>query len=172
MLFVSSKLTLTSFYSKRPYPKVSTWNTHETCIFEKKIAKMNYLPTLFFSDCYRKPNFSRPSDWIEIKSNQILPHCCLYLYIALTYSDSLFFCALTCLPMAVSEKKNRSSDFNPLTLRAAKIGLTILKIFNLQKHFLKKYLKEKCWLEAKQQLLVKYLFNFRFIPKLFPKVQE
>ena len=61
---------------------------------------------------------------------------------------------------------------NPLALRAAKIGLTILKIINLQKHFLKKYLKEKCWLEAKQQLLLKYLLNFRFIPKLFSKVQE
>ena len=36
-----------------------------------------------------------------------------------------------------------------LTLRAAKSGLTILEILNLQKKSLKRYLKEKCWSEAK-----------------------
>ena len=48
----------------------------------------------------------------------------------------------------------------------------ILEIVNLQKHILKKHLKEKCWLEAKQQLSFKYFVNNYFIPKLFSKVWE
>ena len=35
-------------------------------------------------------------------------------------------------------------QLNSLALRAAKTGLTILEISNLQKHILKKHLKEKC----------------------------
>ena len=35
-------------------------------------------------------------------------------------------------------------SINPFTLRAAKTGLTIWEIFHLQKHFLKKLLKDKC----------------------------
>ena len=60
--------------------------------------------------------------------------------------------------------------FNPITLRAAKTGLTIfVKLFEW-KAFLGKYLMEKCWPEVKQQLSFKYFLNFRFIPKLFSKV--
>ena len=58
----------------------------------------------------------------------------------------------------------------PLTLKAAKTGLTILEILNLRKHFLKKHLKEKCWSGAEQQLSFKYFVHFCFIPELFSKV--
>ena len=37
-----------------------------------------------------------------------------------------------------------TEDLISLTLRAAKTDRTILEIFNLPKHFQKKYLKEKC----------------------------
>ena len=52
-----------------------------------------------------------------------------------------------------------------LTLRAAERGLTIWEIFYLLSIFLKTYLKEKCLLEARQQLAFKYFVNFRFIHK-------
>ena len=42
----------------------------------------------------------------------------------------------------------------------------------LIKAFSWKYLKEKCWSEAKNQLSFKYFVNFRLIRKLFSKVWE
>ena len=45
---------------------------------------------------------------------------------------------------------------NPLALRAAKTGLTILLIFSSQKRVLLKYLKEKCLSVYCQQLSFKY----------------
>ena len=66
--------------------------------------------------------------------------------------------------------QNREVKLNSLALRAAKTGLTILEISNLQKHILKENLKEKCWLEAKLQLSFKYFVNFRSVLKLFSKV--
>ena len=61
---------------------------------------------------------------------------------------------------------------NPLALRGAKTGLTILLIFFSQKRFYQKYLKEKCLSEYKQQLSFKYFMNFHFFDKLFSKVWE
>ena len=60
--------------------------------------------------------------------------------------------------------------FNPLALRAAKTGLTILLIFSSQKRFSQKYLKEKCLSEYYQQLSFKYFVRISFILKLFSKV--
>ena len=68
-LFVSCNPTLTSFYSKKTYSKVfsalATPNQRKTCIkhtFLTKIIikKKNFtdLPTLFFSDRYRKQAIS------------------------------------------------------------------------------------------------------------------
>ena len=59
---------------------------------------------------------------------------------------------------------------NPLALRAAKTGLTILLIFSSQKQFYQKYLKEKCLSEYSQQLSFKYFVRICFILKLFSKV--
>ena len=42
----------------------------------------------------------------------------------------------------------------------------------LTKVFFEKYLKEKCYSEAKQQIALKYFVNFCFILKLFSKVRE
>ena len=59
---------------------------------------------------------------------------------------------------------------NPLALRAAKTGLTILLIFSSQKRFYQKYLKEKCLSEYYQQLSFKYFVRICFIFKLSSKV--
>ena len=59
---------------------------------------------------------------------------------------------------------------NPLALRVAKTGLTILLIFSSQKRFYQKYLKEKCLSEYYQQLPFKYFVRICFISKLFSKV--
>ena len=56
---------------------------------------------------------------------------------------------------------------NPLALRAAKTGLTILLIFPSQKRFYQKYSKEKCLSEYYQQLSFKYFVRVCFISKLF-----
>ena len=58
---------------------------------------------------------------------------------------------------------------NPLTLRAAKRGLTILEIFHLQTHFLENIWRRS---QAKQELSFKYFVNFCFIQKIFSKVSE
>ena len=59
---------------------------------------------------------------------------------------------------------------NPLALRAAKTGLTILLIFSSQKRFYQKYLKEKCLSEYYQPLSFKYFVSICFISKLFSEV--
>ena len=64
----------------------------------------------------------------------------------------------------------RAECVNPLALRAAKTGLTILFIFSSQKRFYQKYLKEKCLSEYYQQLSFKYFVRICFISKLFSKV--
>ena len=60
-------------------------------------------------------------------------------------------------------------EFNPLALRAAKTGLTILLIFSSQKRFYQKYLKEKCLSEYYQQLSFKYFVRICFISKFIFK---
>ena len=65
---------------------------------------------------------------------------------------------------------SRKDHVNPLALRAAKTGLTILLVFFLQKHFYQKYLMEKCLSEYYQQLSFKYFVRICFIFKLFSKV--
>ena len=62
-----------------------------------------------------------------------------------------------------------SHAFNPLALKAAKTGLTILLIFSSQKRFYQNYLKEKRLSEYFQQLSFKYFVRICFISKLFSK---
>ena len=61
-------------------------------------------------------------------------------------------------------------EFNPLALKAAKTGLTILMIFSSQKRFYQNYLKKECLPEYYQQLSFKYFARTCFISKLFSKV--
>ena len=59
------------------------------------------------------------------------------------------------LMICTKEPSEKTGLINPLALRAAKTGLTILLIFSPQKRFFSKYLKEKCLPEYYQQLSFK-----------------
>ena len=74
------------------------------------------------------------------------------------------------LPCALDETSLSIVRVNPLALRAAKTGLTILLIFSSQKCFQQKDLKEKCLSEYYQQLSFKYFVRICFISKLFSEV--
>ena len=60
-----------------------------------------------------------------------------------------------------------STNLNPLALRAANTGLTILLIFSSQKRFYQKYLKEKCLSEYSN-----ILWEFALFPSYFQKYEN
>ena len=61
---------------------------------------------------------------------------------------------------------------NPFTLIAPKTDLTILEIVFEKKAFFVKYLIEKCYSEAKQQISIKYFVNFHFIFQVIFKIMR
>ena len=85
-----------------------------------------------------------------------------------TFTDWFQLIMWTWLLSHVPSQSGPWTPFNPLALRVAKTGLTILLIFSSQKY--QKYLKEKCLSEYYQQLSFKYFVRICFISKLFSKV--